>query len=83
MSNKFFADALFVSYIKGIPSNERIPYLQGESLTQEIVNRLTDQILSGIVCSVQLDDETKENSLIADFREGWSTVYIVKECENY
>lgn len=40
MSNKFFADALFVSYIKGIPSNERIPYLQGESLTQEIVNRV-------------------------------------------
>ena len=83
MGNKFFAESLFVSYIKGIPSNERIPYLQGESLTQEIVNRLTDQILSGIVCSVQLDDETKENSLIADFREGWSTVYIVKECENY
>ena len=67
MGNKFFADSLFVSYIKGIPSNERIPYLQGESLTQEIVNRLTDQILSGI----------------ADFREGWSTVYILKECENY
>lgn len=83
MSNKFFADSLFVSYIKGMPSNERIPYLQGESLTQEIINRLTDQILSGIVCSVQLDDETKENSLVADFREGWSTVYIVKECENY
>lgn len=40
MSNKFFADALFVSYIKGIPSNKRIPYLQGESLTQEIVNRV-------------------------------------------
>ena len=77
MSNKFFADSLFVSYIKGIPSNERIPYLQRESVTQEIVNRLTDQILSGIVCSVQLDDETKENSLVADFREGWSTVYIV------
>lgn len=83
MSNKFFVDSMFVSYIKGIPSNERIPYLQGESLTQEIVNRLIDQILSGIVCSVQLDDETKENSLVADFREGWSTVYIVKECENY
>lgn len=79
MSNKFFANSLFVSYIKGIPSNERIPFLQGESLTQETVNRLTDQILSGIFCSVQLDDETKENSLVADFRKGWSTVYIVKE----
>ena len=83
MSNKFFAYSLFVSYINGIPSNERIPYIRGEALTQEAIERLTGQILSGSVRSVQLDDETQENSLVADFRDGWSTVYIVKECENY
>ena len=83
MSNKFFADSLFVSYINGTPSDERIPYVRGEALTQEIIDRLTGQILSGCVRSVQLDDETQENSLVADFRDGWSTVYIVKECENY
>ena len=83
MGNKLFANSLFVSYINGIPSDRRIPYVRGETLTQEIINRLTDQILSGIVRSIQLDDETQENSLVADFREGWSTVYIVKECENY
>ena len=83
MSNKLFANSLFVSYINGIPSNERIPYVQGEALSQEITDRLTDQILSGIVRSIQLDDEMQENSLVANFREGWSTVYIVKDCENY
>ena len=83
MSNKFFADSLFVSYINGTPSDERIPYVRGEALTQEIIDRLTGQILSGCVRSVRLDDETQENSLVADFRDGWSTVYIVKECENY
>ena len=83
MSNKLFANSLFVSYINGISSNERIPYVRGEALTQEIINRLTVQILSGIVRSIQLDDETQENSLVANFREGWSTVYIVKDCENY
>ena len=83
MSNKLFANSLFVSSINGIPSNERIPYVQGEALTLEITDRQTDQILSGIVRSIQLDDETQENSLVANFREGWSTVYIVKECENY
>ena len=83
MSSKFFADSLFVSYINGTPSDERIPYVRGEALTQEIIDRLTGQILSGCVRSVQLDDETQENSLVADFRDGWSTVYIVKECENY
>ena len=83
MSSKFFADSLFVSYINSTPSGERIPYVRGEALTQEIMDRLTGQILSGCVRSVQLDDETQENSLAADFRDGWSTVYIVKECENY
>ena len=83
MSNKFFADSLFVSYINGTPSDERIPYVRGDALTQEIIDRLTGQIFSGCVRSVQLDDETQENSLVADFRDGWSTVYIVKECENY
>ena len=83
MSSKFFANSLFVSYTNGMSSDERIPYVQGEALTQEIIDRLTGQILSGCVRSVQLDDETQENSLVADFRDGWSTVYIVKECENY
>ena len=83
MSNKFFANSLFVSYINGVPSDERIPYVRGDALTQEIIDRLTGQILSGCVRSVQLDDETQENSLVAGFRDGWSTVYIVKECENY
>ena len=83
MGNKLFANSMFVSYINGIPSDKRIPYVRGEALTQEVINRLTDQILSGIVRSIQLDDETQENSLVANFREGWSTVYIVKECENY
>ena len=83
MADKLFANSLFVSYNKDVPSNERIPYVQGEKLTQEITNRLTEQIISGLVHSVQLDDETRENSLVADFREGWATVYIVKECENY
>lgn len=83
MGNKLFANSLFVSYINGISSDKRIPYVRGEALTQEIINRMTDQMLSGIVSSIQLDDETQENSLVADFREGWSTVYIVKKCKNY
>lgn len=83
MMDKLFADSLFVSYMNGVPAAERIPYVQGQALTQEIIDRLTDQILSGLVRSVQLDDETRENSLAADFRDGWSTVYIVKDCEHY
>ena len=81
--SKLFANSLFVSYINGTPSDKRIPYVQGEVLTQEIMDRLTAQILSGIVRSVQIDDETQENSLVANFRDGWSTVYIVRDCENY
>ena len=83
MEKRFFPDSLFVSYVNGTPSNERIPYIRGNALTQEIVSRLTAQILSGSVRSVQLDDASRENSLAADFRDGWSTVYIVKDCENY
>ena len=66
MGNKLFANSMFVSYINGIPSDKRIPYVRGEALTQEVINRLTDQILSGIVRSIQLDDETQENSLVAN-----------------
>lgn len=83
MEKQFFADSLFVAYVNGVPSNERIPYVRGEALTQETVHRLMGQILSGSVRSVQLDDEPRENSLVADFRDGWSTVYIVKNCEDY
>lgn len=83
MDRKLFADSLFVSYGSGTPSAERIPYVCGTALTQEILQRLTTQIRSGCVRSVQLDDEERENSLIADFRSGWATVYIVKDVEHY
>ena len=83
MDNKLFADSLFVSYINGTPAQERIPYVQGEALTPQIITRLTEQMLSGSVRFIQLEDETQENSLVADLRDGWSTVYIVKETENY
>ncbi len=83
MGEALFANSMFVSYVKGTPSNERIPYTQGAALTQEVINRLISQIHSGCVRSVQLDDETQETSLVANFQNGWSTVYIVKECENY
>jgi len=78
-----FADSLFVSYGKGAPPDGRIPYTQGAALTGEVIDRLTAQIQSGWVRSVQLGDETQETSLEADFRDGWATVYIVKDCEHY
>lgn len=83
MDKHFFIHSMFVSYVNGTPSGERIPYVQGPALTQEVLDRLSAQILSGCVRSVQLDDESRENSLEADFRNGWATVYIVKDCENY
>lgn len=83
MGKKLFADSLFVSYINGTPSSERIPYVSETALTQEILEQLLSQISSGCVRMVQLDDATGENSLVADFRNGWATVYIVKEAENY
>lgn len=78
-----FVDSLFVSYHQQVPSKERIPYNHGDALTQEILHRLAGQIRSGGVRSVQLDDETRENGLAADFQDGWATVYIVRECEHY
>ena len=83
MDKQLFADSLFVSYLKDTPSSERIPYVEGTALTQEILERLLSQISSGCVRTVQFDDATGENSLVADFRNGWATVYIVKEIENY
>jgi len=83
MGEALFANSMFVSYVKGTSPDVRIPYTQGTALTQEVINRLISQIHLGCVSSVQLDDETQETSLTADFRNGWSTVYIVKECENY
>ena len=83
MNNKFFAYSLFVSYPGGTASEERIPYTCGDALTPEVIEHLTAQICSGRVRSVQLDDEGRENSLAADFRDGWATVYIVKEIEHY
>lgn len=83
MNHQYFIHSLFASYPRDTPSSERIPYTCGDKLTQELVKRLTAQILSGQVRSVQLDDENRETSLVADFRDGWATVYIVKDCENY
>lgn len=83
MERALFADSLFVSYVKGAPAGERIPYVCGEALTPEVLRRLTGQIRSGWVRAVQLDDTGRENSLAADFRDGWATVYIVKGCEDY
>ena len=74
-----FVDSLFVSYHQQVPSQERIPYNHGDALTQEILHRLAGQIRSGGVRSVQLDDETRENGLAADFQDGWATVYIVRD----
>ena len=51
----------------------------GEKLTSEVLSRLAEHIRSGWAQSVQLEDETMENSLAADFREGWATIYIVKD----
>lgn len=78
-----FVYSLFVSYVSGAEVQDRIPYTQGGALTPELIDRLTAQIQSGYVRSVQLDDESRENSLAADFRDGWATVYIVKDCETY
>ncbi len=83
MENQNFAHSLFAAYSNRTPSEERIPYVQGEALTQEIITRLIGQIRAGKVRSVQLDDESRENSLAAGFRDGWGTVYIVKDCEHY
>lgn len=83
MNHQYFINSLFASYISGTPASERIPYTRGDKLTRELVERLTVQILSGQVSSIQLEDETQETSLVADFRDGWATVYIVKDCENY
>ena len=83
MSEKRFAHSLFVSYRKDIPREEKIPYTAGGALTPEVLSRLVRQVLAGQVTSVQMDDESRENSLAADFREGWATVYIVRNCHDY
>lgn len=83
MDKQLFADSLFVSHVDGTPSSECIPYVEGTALTQEILKRLLSQVLSGCVRVVQLADITQENSSAANFLNGWATVYIVKEAENY
>lgn len=83
MIEKLFAYSLFVSYPKEIPSAGRIPYTAGAALTSEVLSRLARHIRAGQVRAVQLDDETRENSLAADFRDGWATVYIVREEDRY
>lgn len=83
MSEDRFVHSLFVSYKKEIPREKRIPYLQGEALTPPMALRLIGQIAAGEVTFVQMDDETGENSLVMDIREGWGTVYLVKDTEHY
>lgn len=83
MNEPLFIHSMFVSYTRDTPSGERIPYTSGAALTPELLARLERQILSGQVRAVRLEDESGEDSMAADFREGWATVYLVKECHNY
>ena len=83
MAAPLFIHSLFVSYAKSLPSAQRIPYTTGAALTGEVLSRLARQITDGWVTMVQMEDETSENSLVADFRDGWATVYVVREVEHY
>lgn len=83
MKNPLFIDSLFVAYPNGAPREEKIPYTAGPALTPEVLDRLSSQILSGRVRSVQMEDGTSENALEADFRDGWATVYIVRDASRY
>lgn len=83
MSHPLFIHSLFVSYPTGTPREEKLPYTAGPALTPEVLSRLTDHILSGRACSVQMEDETSENALEADFRDGWATVYLVRDTHHY
>lgn len=83
MSEQLFIHSLFAAYQNGIPREEKIPYTAGPALTPEVLSRLVRDILAGRVTMVQLEDETGENSLEADFRDGWATVYIVRDTHHY
>lgn len=83
MSEPLYADSLFVGYGRDIPREERIPYTSGAALTPEVLSRLIRHILIGRAQSVQMDDATGENALEADFRDGWATVYIVRNGSRY
>ena len=83
MSEGRFIHSLFVSYTRETPPGERLPYLQGEALTPPLLLRLVSQIDAGQVRSLQMNSETGEDSLEADFRDGWGTVYIVRDAEHY
>ena len=78
-----FLHSLFVRYTKETPAGERIPYLQDEALTPPVLLRLTGQIAAGQVTFIQMDNETREDSLVMDIRDGWGTVYLVKDVEQY
>ncbi len=83
MNETRFVHTLFVRYTKETPAGERLPYLQGEALTPPALLRLLGQIDAGQVTYVQMDSETGEDSLVMDIREGWGTVYLVKDTCHY
>lgn len=83
MKDTLFADTLFVAYHPDAPREGRIPYTAGAALTAEVLGRLERQLLAGQVRSIQMNDATGGSALEADFREGWATVYIVREEEHY
>ena len=78
-----YIHSLFVSYPKEVPSAQRIPYTAGAALDPDLLSRLARQVLNGQVQMVQMQNETMEDSLEADFRDGWATVYLVKEVHRY
>ena len=83
MSEERFVFSVFVRYTRETPAGERIPYSQGDALTPPGLERLASQIAAGQVTFAQMDNETREDSLVMDIREGWGTVYIVKDVEHY
>ena len=83
MSKDRFVFSVFARYTRETPAGERLPYLQGDALTPPVLERLASQIAAGQVTFAQMDNETREDSLVMDIREGWGTVYIVKDVEHY
>lgn len=83
MSEERFVFSVFARYTRETPAGERIPYSQGDALTPQVLERLASQIADGQVTFLQMDSETKEDSLVMDLRDGWGTVYLVKNEEHY
>ena len=69
-----FLHSLFVRYTKETPAGERIPYLQDEALTPPVLLRLTGQIAAGQVTFIQMDNETREDSLVKDVEQYYELI---------